>query len=298
MRDVVKEREEQLVAVSVAGLSGLRTQLCRCRAGRGRDRRRVEIERVEIQQNQTLDLRDSIEICRIERQFRDDWQSQGREIRVDGVERMLVPRAERKERGQVALSGQRFMQLVEAGGMTRHRRDDVGRLDAKTRTHGAATRESCHVDAVRISGQLLDDVIRDLTDELHVVSRPRRRCRVACGPLVRIDLERKAIVAPDGRETLVVQHKVFGGGWEDCDDAFLRGLFAPAGHAQELFAGPAPAMEHEHRGRIRRHAGERNPDDVSTGVTVNFHQPAVHTRHVRNAVDANAVAGNPERGHG
>ena len=61
----------------VAGLSGLRTQLCRCRAGPGRPVAAASrLNESRFSRRQTLDLRDSIEICRIERQLRDDRQSQ------------------------------------------------------------------------------------------------------------------------------------------------------------------------------------------------------------------------------
>lgn len=66
MADIVKKREVQLVSIVVAGLSRLCMKLRPRSTGHGGDWSRFKIEGVQIQQDLSLDLRDLVEIGRIE----------------------------------------------------------------------------------------------------------------------------------------------------------------------------------------------------------------------------------------
>ena len=67
MRHIVEEGEEQLVAIGVSGLPGLCVKLRLGRTGHGGDRGSFKIERIEVEQHLRLDLRDLIEVGRVER---------------------------------------------------------------------------------------------------------------------------------------------------------------------------------------------------------------------------------------
>ena len=156
-----------------------------------------------------------------------------------------------------------------------------------------AVGEAGGVDAATVDRQPGAQVGHHRVDEAHVVGGHGRAGIGARRELRGVDLLGEVEGVPLGGQAAGVQDAIAQPGREHRDQPGRVGLLAPAGHAQELLAGAAAAMEHEHDGPPGACGwrGLRHVDEETSRVAIELDGAAVDALRVREADGAVGRAG-------